>query len=119
MKTIKRFVLEVLTAGAFSPTAFVVRAVLIAVVFCISELLGLREYTTFLSGTSANPNLSADTGATLGVVHLVLYVAFILMAPCCLLCALFLKAANIIQVARLRKSTTTAEHILIETPAID
>jgi hypothetical protein len=108
MKTIKQFILEVLTAGAFSPTAFVVRAVLIAVAFYISELLGLREYTTFLSGTSANPNLSADTGAMLGVIHLVLYVAFILIAPSCLLCAFFLKAAWFTKELRHRKRNSVA-----------
>jgi len=119
MKTIKQFIIRVWTAGPFSPTAFVVRAVLIAVVFCVSEMIGLREYTTFLSGTSANPNVSWHTGATLGLIHLLVYVGFILAAPSFLLCALLLKAAGTSQVSRRVNNAPAAKHILVETPAID
>ncbi len=74
-------------ADAFSPIAFVARATVIAVCYCISELAGLREYTTFLSGTSANLNVSWQTAATLGLIHLLLYVAFILLVPVSLITA--------------------------------
>ena len=53
MKTVFGLLRRVWKADAFSPAAFVARAVIVAVLFCISELAGLREYTTFLSGTSA------------------------------------------------------------------
>ena len=79
-------------APAFSPTAFVIRAIIITVFFSISELLGLREYTTFLSGTSANVNLSWQTASLLGLIHLFLYVAFILLVPIALITAVLIVA---------------------------
>jgi hypothetical protein len=87
MKTIFAWLRGVWKADAFSPTAFCVRACLVTLLFCVSELLGLREYTTFLSGTSANLNVSWQTAATLGLIHLFLYVAFILLVPVFLIAA--------------------------------
>ncbi len=74
-------------ADSFSATAFVARAVIIALAFSISELVGLREYTTFLTGTSANLNVSWQMAATLGLIHLLLYVALILLVPVSLITA--------------------------------
>ena len=74
-------------AETFSPTAFVIRALVITVLFCISELLGLREYTTFLSGTSANVNLGWSVTSALGLIHLLLYVGFVLLVPIFLITA--------------------------------
>jgi hypothetical protein len=87
MKTLLELLRRVWKADTFSPAAFVARAVVIAVLFGISELLGLGEYTTFLCGTSANLNMSWQTAATLGLIHLLLYVAFILLAPVSLIAA--------------------------------
>lgn len=81
MKTISQVLGGLWRGSAFSPTAFVTRALLIAVLYGGSELLGLREYTTFLSGTSANLNVTWQTAAVLGLIHLLLYVAFILLTP--------------------------------------
>ena len=67
---------------------------MITVLFCASELLGLREYTTFLSGTSANVNLSWHMASLLGLIHLLLYVAFILLVPILLIAAGLLAAWN-------------------------
>ncbi|HXP59889.1 MAG TPA: hypothetical protein VN829_05310 [Dongiaceae bacterium] len=94
MKTVFGFLRRLWKASVFSPTAFLVRAVLITAFFCASELLGLREYTTFLSGTSANLNLSWQTAATLGLIHLLLYVGFILLVPIFLIAAGLLAAWN-------------------------
>ncbi len=94
MKSIVDLLARVWNAGAFSPTAFVVRAIIIALLFCVSELLGLKEYTTFLSGTSANLTMSWQTAATLGLIHLLMYVAFILLVPVSLLTAVLLIAWN-------------------------
>ena len=94
MMTIFELLAHVWKAGAFSPTAFVVRAIIIAVCFCVSELLGLKEYTTFLSGTSANLTMTWQTAATLGLIHLLLYVAFILLVPVSLITAGLLIAWN-------------------------
>ncbi len=100
MKPLFTFLVRVWKAPAMSPTAFVMRAILIAVFFCVSEIAGLREYTTFLSGTSANLNVSWQTAAILGFIHLLLYVAFILLAPACLITAGLLAVWN-------RRSRTT------------
>jgi hypothetical protein len=87
LKAIFRFLRTVWKADAFSPTAFVARAVIITICYCISELAGLREYTTFLSGTSANLNESWHTAATLGLIHLLLFMAFIFLVPVSLITA--------------------------------
>jgi hypothetical protein len=94
MKSLFTFLASLWKADPFSPTAFVARAIIIAALFGISELAGLREYTTFLSGTSANPNVSWQTAATLGLIHMLLYVAFILLAPVSLITAGLLLAWN-------------------------
>jgi hypothetical protein len=94
MNGLFRFLRRIWRAGASSPAAFVVRAIIITVFFGVSELLGLREYTSFLSGTSGNLHVSWQTAAALGLIHLLLYVAFILLAPVCLITAGLLATWN-------------------------
>lgn len=94
MKTPVDFLRRLWKAGTFTPMGFVFRALIIIVLYGTSELLGLREYTTFLSGTSANVNLSWQTASLLGVIHLLLYVGFILLAPVLLIAAGLLAAWN-------------------------
>ena len=94
MKTALELLGRLWKAETFSPTAFVARAVIIAVLYCASELFGLREYTTFLSGTSANVNLGWQTASALGLIHLLLYVAFILLVPISLIAAGLIAAWN-------------------------
>jgi hypothetical protein len=92
MKAIFGLLARLWHAETFSPTAFVVRAVFITALFCLSEILGLREYTTFLSGTSANLNLGWQTASLLGLIHLLFYVGFILLVPISLITAGLLAA---------------------------
>ena len=92
MKTLFGFLRRLWQAETFSPMAFALRAIVITVLFSVSELLGLREYTTFLSGTSANVNLSWQTASVLGLIHLLLYVGFILLVPVSLITAGLLAA---------------------------
>ncbi|SPE51093.1 hypothetical protein SBV1_1280003 [Verrucomicrobia bacterium] len=87
MKSVFGFLRRFWKAGSFSPEAFVVRAAIITLLFGASELLGLREYTTFLSGTSANLSMSWHAAAILGLIHLLLYVGFILLVPVFLITA--------------------------------
>ena len=94
MKAVLNCLRHVWKVETFSPTAFVARAVIITVLFCASELLGLREYTTFLSGTSANVNLNWSLASALGLTHLLLYVGFILLAPVMLIAAGLITAWN-------------------------
>jgi len=94
VKSIFRILRRLWKAETFSPAAFMLRALVIMVLFCVSELLGLREYTTFLSGTSANINLSWPVASALGLIHLLLYVGFILLAPISLITAGLIAAWN-------------------------
>ena len=94
MKPIIKVLDHIWKADAFSATAFVARAMIITVLLVISELAGFREYTTFLSGTSANLDVSWQTAATLGLIHLLLYVAFILLVPASFITAGLLTALN-------------------------
>jgi hypothetical protein len=98
MKTIFEKWRAISKASPFSAEAFIARAVLIVVLYLISCLAGLKEYTTFLSGTAASLNLSWHTASTLGLVHLVLYFCFILLAP------IFLITAGLLMLWR-RKQT--------------
>ena len=94
MKTILQSAKSFWKAGFFSPQAFVGRAVVIALLYAVSRLAGLQEYTTFLSGTSGNVNMSWQTAASLGLLHLALYFAFILLAPIFLITAGLLAGWN-------------------------
>jgi|GEM_PF-6549582 len=84
---IKLFWDRVRAAGPFSATSFAARAAMIVVAYAVSRAAGLQEYTTFLSGTPPNPRLSWQVGATLGMIHLFLYFAFVLLAPIFLMTA--------------------------------
>jgi hypothetical protein len=79
-------------APLFSSTGLVVRALMIAALYGVSKLFGLREYTTFISGTSPNTAITPQAAATLGLLHLLLYVAFILAAPILMIAAGLLTA---------------------------
>jgi hypothetical protein len=94
MRAVVRFLGRLWKAKAFSPEGFLLRALLIVVLFGASELLGFREYTTFLSGTSGDVSLSWRTASLLGLIHLLLYVASILLAPILVIAAGLLAAWN-------------------------
>jgi len=49
-----------------SPKGMIVRGILIAIVFAVCHGLGLREHTSFLSGTSASIETSLNTSAGRG-----------------------------------------------------
>jgi len=53
----------------------------------IAEIAGLREYTTFLSGTAANPEAGLRWSSFLGMVYIVLYLGFVVVAPILILAA--------------------------------
>jgi hypothetical protein len=55
--------------------------------FAIAHLAGLREHTTFLSGTLADPAMRWEVAAFLGTAYLLLYFAFVLLVPILLLAA--------------------------------
>jgi hypothetical protein len=81
-------------AEAFSPMFFIVRAAMLTVFYVVASVAGLREYATFLSGTSPNVNMSWQTASALGLVYILLYFAFILLVPILLIAAGLLAAWN-------------------------
>ena len=93
MNAALRFLRRLWQADTFSPTAFIVRAVIISTLYTISRLAGLQEYTAFLSGTSPS-DLSWQMASMLGLLHLLLHVAFILLVPISLFTAGLLFAGN-------------------------
>jgi hypothetical protein len=81
-------------AGILSPSGLVLRALLIALAFGLCELCGLRQHTTFISGTTASPEIGLQASAVLGTVYLVFYFGFVLLTPILLLAAAFLALAK-------------------------
>lgn len=65
----------------FSAKYFLLRAVAIVVLFSIAQLAGLREYTTFLSGTVVNPEAGHRLSAFYGMVYIALYLGSLVAAP--------------------------------------
>jgi hypothetical protein len=75
-------------ADFFSPKDFIRHAVLIVLLFGVVHLLGLREYTSFLNGTTGSVELGYELSALLGLIYLVLYFAVVLLVPILILAAL-------------------------------
>ena len=73
-----------------SPRGLAARAVLLAALYAVSEVSGLRENATFLSGTNA---ASAWSGTVWrGLLHLFAYYGFVLASPILLIAAALLAA---------------------------
>ena len=92
-------------SGAFfSAKYFLVRALALAVLFLAAHLAGLREYTTFISGTSGGPDVSMQTSALYGATYLALYMGCVVLAPILLLAAGLLVALEKFQEHRANTS---------------
>ena len=70
-----------------TPKDFLLKALLLSTLFLAAHLAGWREYTTFLSGTSATPELSWNQAAFRGMVYLLLFFGQVLMVPILLIAA--------------------------------
>ncbi|MBU1108708.1 MAG: hypothetical protein KKB51_18675 [Candidatus Riflebacteria bacterium] len=70
----------------FSAQSFMARGILILIVFAILHLLGLREYTSFISGTT-----SGSFGDLLGISYFLAYSFALFVAPVLLIAAAFMK----------------------------
>ena len=73
-----------------SSAGLVARAGLLATVFALCEVTGLREYATFLSGTQQGSQWSSSVFG--GVAYLFAYYGFVLAAPILLIAAGLLAA---------------------------
>ncbi|MDD3148750.1 MAG: hypothetical protein PHD82_15755 [Candidatus Riflebacteria bacterium] len=72
-------------ARLFSAWGFVFRALLIIFVFGLLHLLGLREYTSFISGTT-----SGNYHDLLGMTYFLFYALAVFVAPVFLLASAFM-----------------------------
>lgn len=70
-----------LTGEFFSARYFLIRAVALIVLFMLVHFAGLREYTSFLSGTTASPNMDMRESAFYGMAYIVCYLGAVVLAP--------------------------------------
>jgi len=75
-----------------SPKDFVRRAAVITFLFLVAHGVGLREYTSFLSGTAPSPDLGWKLTIFFGLLYLVFYFALVLFVPIFLLAAFLQRA---------------------------
>jgi hypothetical protein len=78
----------------FSPTGFCLRAGLIALIYGILHLAGLREYTVILSGNSPTDNPANTLASSLGCIYIFFYFAFTFLVPILLIAALIFTGLN-------------------------
>ena len=76
------------SADFLSPKDFLRHAVLIVLAFGVAHALGLREYTSFLNGTTGSVELGYEVSALLGLIYLLFYFATVLLVPILVLAAL-------------------------------
>ena|SRR5579862_7618916 len=72
---------EARTGEFFSAKYFLLRAFALVVLFALAHLAGFREYTTFLSGTVANPDVGFRLSAFYGMTYIALYLGSVVVAP--------------------------------------
>jgi len=64
-----------------SPRYLLARAIILSLLFGIVHFAGLREYTTFLTGTTAKAGVSLQASAWYGTIYILLYLGFVVVAP--------------------------------------
>jgi hypothetical protein len=78
---------RLLGADFLAPKDFVRHAGLIGLLFLAAHICGLREFTSIISGTMAEPRLGSDVCALLGWGYAALYFAAVVLAPILLIAA--------------------------------
>lgn len=81
------WVRRVFGGSIFSPKGLLAWAVILGVVFLACHLAGLREYTTIISGTAPTGDVSDRVAPALAAAYVVVYLAFIIVAPILVLAA--------------------------------
>jgi hypothetical protein len=74
-------------ADFLSPKDLVRRALVIAVIYFVVSAFGLREFTSILNGTMGSVSLGWHLSAFLGLLYIIFYLAFVLIAPTMLIAA--------------------------------
>ena len=72
---------KLVKADFLSPKDLLQRAALILMLFAIAHLAGLREFTTIISGTLAEPSLGVEMCALLGFGYMALYFGAVVLVP--------------------------------------
>ena len=79
-------------ADFLSPKDLVKRALLIGVAFAVAHIMGLREFTSVLNGTTGSVEMSWQAAAFRGLLYIFLYLALVLLVPTFLLAAVMIAA---------------------------
>ena len=66
------------------------RAAVLSIVYLVAQFIGLREFTTVLTGTAGSVKLGWGMSAFLGLLYLCIYLAFVLLVPMLLIAATLL-----------------------------
>ena len=70
-----------------SPTYFLQWAALLLALFLITNIAGMREFTSVLNGTVGSTSLDWQTASFLGAAYVMTYLAFVLGAPTLIIAA--------------------------------
>jgi hypothetical protein len=81
---------DVWHADFFTPKDFLCRAFVICLAYLGAHLAGLREYTSILNGTAGSLAAGRELSDFLGVLFIIVYLAFIILAPSLVLAAAIL-----------------------------
>ena len=65
----------------FGPAWFASRALLIALIYFICELLGWRDFVSILSGTAPTGDPKNIMAITIGVTYILFFFSFTIVAP--------------------------------------
>lgn len=71
-------------------------ALILLALFAISHGLGMRDDTSFLSGTAGGGDVSWEASVTMGTAYLVFYFAAVIAAPILLIAAALLAASRFV-----------------------
>ena len=74
-------------AEFFSAKDFLRHAIFIIAFYTVAQLAGLREFTSFLSGTMGSVNLGWEISGLFGIGYILVYLAFVVLVPILILAA--------------------------------
>ncbi len=78
---------KLLRIRTFTPVGFLCWAGLLVFLYGVCEFAGWREHTTFLTGTAASETDSLQMSGQRGVIYMMTYFGFVLVAPILVLAA--------------------------------
>ncbi|MFH0878878.1 MAG: hypothetical protein V2A34_04125 [Lentisphaerota bacterium] len=75
-------------SNILSPEGLISRAILLAVVFMLLNMAGLRDYTSYLCGTFNTPGVMSRWSVFLGAIYMLGYLGAVVVAPILLMAAM-------------------------------